>query len=195
MTLNLTTTTKAEELLKICLEDNASETLAEKINNGVEIVKDNIKLINKKNLQGFMKYATEEARKLAEKGATGICIDDDTVYGWAIHYFEEDSIEGTLYNLDGTEYKKPIPTKTTPKVEVSATKPVVRDTNTQQSLFDLMEDKPSEQVEKQAVKAEEKQQEPQLELIDKSTGEIFDDREKLVVNKLNEIFNGKVKVR
>ncbi len=191
MTLNLTTTTKAEELLKICLEENASETLAEKINNGVEIVKDNIKLINKKNLQGFMKYATEEARKLSEKGATSICIDDATVYGWAIHYFEEDSIEGTLYNFDGTEYKKPIPTKTTSKVEVSATKPVVRDTNTQQSFFDLMENDTKEQPQQ----AQSIEQEPQLELIDRSTGEIFDDREKLVVSKLNEIFDGNVQVR
>lgn len=191
MTLNLTTTTKAEELLKVCLEENVSEILAQKINNGVEIVKDNIRLINKKNLQGFMKYATEEAKKLAEKGATSICIDDDTVYGWAVHYFEEDSIEGTLYNLDGTEYKKPIPTKTTPKVEVSATKPVVRDTNTQQSFFDLMENDTKEQPQQ----AQSIEQEPQLELIDRSTGEIFDDREKLVVSKLNEIFDGNVQVR
>ena len=52
-----------------------------------------------------MKYACEEARKLAEKGANCACVEDSVVFGWAIHYFEEDSIEGTLYTIDGEEYK------------------------------------------------------------------------------------------
>ena len=56
-----------------------------------------------------MSFATEEARKQAEKGARYAMVEDDTVFGWAVHYFEEDSIEGTLYNEDGTEYKAPMP--------------------------------------------------------------------------------------
>ena len=60
-----------------------------------------------------MTYATEEAKKLATNSARYACVDDSTVFGWAIHYFKEDSIEGKLYNLDGTEYK--LVTKTTPK--------------------------------------------------------------------------------
>lgn len=58
-----------------------------------------------------MKFAENEARKLAEKGANSACVEDSVVYGWAIHYFEEDSIEGKLYNEDGTEYAPPKPFK------------------------------------------------------------------------------------
>ena len=111
--LNLKTNNDAEKRVKDYLEENASETLAEKINNGVHITKDEKILINKKTLSGFMKHANSEARKLAEKGANFACIEDITVYGWAIHYFEEESIEESLYNEDGSEYKVEI--KTTPK--------------------------------------------------------------------------------
>lgn len=105
MELNLTAQNKQEELVLKYLQDNASETLADKINNGTPFEKDGKPLLNKKTLSGFMKYACDEARKLAEKGANSACIDDQTVYGWAIHYFEEESIEGTLYTIDGAEYK------------------------------------------------------------------------------------------
>ena len=91
--LNLTAKGAEQELIKKYLEENASETLAEKINNGVRIEKDGKTLINKKSLEGFMKYATDEARKQAEKGASAACVRSDVVFGWAIHYFEEDSIE------------------------------------------------------------------------------------------------------
>ena len=86
-----------------------------------------------------MAYAAEEAKKLAEKGAKCACIEDTIVFGWAIHYFEEESIEGTLYLEDGTEYKptpKVVPRKMqTPKVETKK-KPTELD-NGQQSMFDL----------------------------------------------------------
>ena len=60
-------------------------------------------------------YGDEEARKLAEQGANYACIEDKTVFGWAIHYFEEEKIEGKLYNEDGTEYKPEIKVTTAPK--------------------------------------------------------------------------------
>ena len=103
--LNLTAANRQEDLILAYLQENASETLADKINNGTPFEKDGKPLINKKTLSGFMKYACDEARKLAEKGASSACVDDTTVYGWAIHYFEEESIEGTLYTIDGEEYK------------------------------------------------------------------------------------------
>lgn len=103
--LNLDAIGTAQKSVLSFLQENATEMLVEKINNGVRIEKDGKTLINKKTLDSFMDYANSEARKLAEKGATYTHIDDPTVYGWAMHYFEEDSIEGTLYNLDGTEYK------------------------------------------------------------------------------------------
>lgn len=105
MELNLTAQNKQEELILKYLQDNASETLADKINNGTPFEKDGKPLLNKKTLSGFMKFACDEAKSLAEKGATSACIDDQTVYGWAIHFFEEDSIVGTLYNDDGKEHK------------------------------------------------------------------------------------------
>ena len=103
MELNLTAQNKQEELVLKYLQDNASETLADKINNGTPFEKDGKPLLNTKTLAGFMNYACDEARKLAEKGANSACIDDATVYGWAIHYFEEESIEGTLYTIDRSE--------------------------------------------------------------------------------------------
>ncbi|HBN00139.1 MAG TPA: hypothetical protein DD384_02740 [Firmicutes bacterium] len=115
MELNLTAQNKQEELVLKYLQNNASEVLASKINNGTPFEKDGKTLTNKKTLSGFMKYACNNAQELSEKGATSACIDDQTVYGWAIHFFEEDSIVGTLYNDDGTEYKsvtKPVQNNT-----------------------------------------------------------------------------------
>ncbi len=134
MELNLTAQNKQEELVLKYLQDNASETLAGKINNGTPYEKDGKPLLNKKTLAGFMKYACDEARKLAEKGANSACIDDATVYGWAIHYFEEESIEGTLYTIDGTEYKP-----TVKRVETNAVKAKPepkKQENVQFSFFD-----------------------------------------------------------
>ena len=147
MTLQLTATTTEEKVLKEYLEQNASEALAEKINNGVPVEKDGKKLVSRKTLAGFMKFATEEARKQAAKGATSACLHSDIVFGWAIHYFEEDSILGMLYNEDGTEYKAPKPTpKVTPKPSVTATDaptapaPKLQPKAGQMSMFDLFDE-------------------------------------------------------
>ena len=122
MKLNLTATNPAEERIKAFLEENVSATLASKINLGTPIEKDGKRLINHKTLAGFFKYATEEARKQAAKGANFACIDGETVFGWAIHYFEEEAIEGELFNLDGTPYKaeKKAEAKTAPKAPPKA---------------------------------------------------------------------------
>ena len=135
ITLNLETETKEQEILKNYLENNVSEVLAEKINNGVKIIKDNKTLLNKKSLSDFMKYACEEARKLAEKGLNYACIEDKVVFGWAIHYFEEDSLEGTLYNEDGTEYKKVVKTEYKPPIVKAEVKK--KPENEQSSFLDM----------------------------------------------------------
>lgn len=144
--LNLQTSNKQEEIVKEYLENNVSEVLADKINNGVKIIKDNKTLTNKKTLSGFMKYAHEEARKQAEKGTNCACIEDKVVFGWAIHYFEEDTIEGNLYNEDGTEYKieKPI-TKPAPKVEVK--QQPKKPEKQQATLFDFFDNLQTEKIE------------------------------------------------
>ena len=143
--LNLTAKGTEQELVKKYLEENASETLAKKINNGIRIEKDGKVLISKKTLDGFMKYAADEARKLAEKGASSACVRSDVVFGWAIHYFEEDSIDGKLYNEDGSEYNPPKREvkKTTKNAATSVVTEVKKPQSAQLSLFDFSGDTPS----------------------------------------------------
>lgn len=145
--LNLTANGKEQERILAYLQENASDVLTEKINNGTPIEKDGKTLINKKTLDGFMKFACDEARKQAEKGARAACIDDATVFGWAIHYFEENVIEGTLYNADGTEYKPVV--KPTPKIEVKKVEPP-KPKQQQASLFDMLDAAQNESVTEQA---------------------------------------------
>ena len=120
--LNLIAKSIAQERILDYLQENVSEALADKINNGVYIEKDGKRLLNKKTLDGFMTYASDEAKKLADKGARSACVDDEVVYGWAIHYFEEDSIEGRLYNENGTEYQ-PAKQKSTASATASTAVP------------------------------------------------------------------------
>lgn len=48
----------------------------------------NEKYLNEeKNLKGMVDYIKSEARKLAQSGVA--MIEDDVVYSWAIHYFDE----------------------------------------------------------------------------------------------------------
>ena len=137
MELNLTANTPAEEKILQYLKENASETLANKINNGTPFEKDGKPLINKKTLAGFMKYACDEARKTVENGSSSACIEDSVVYGWAVHYFEEESIEGTLYTLDGEEYKPAVKAKNAQKSTYTPTS-APKQQNQQASLFDII---------------------------------------------------------
>ena len=170
MRLNLETKSKEQELIKAYLEENASEILAEKINNGTPFEKDGKQLINRKTLDGFMRYACDEARKLAAKGANSACVEDKVVYGWAVHYFEEESIEGTLYNDDGTEYK-PAPKPTPAKVKkVEPKKPEQR----QPSLFDFMEPETHE-PEVKDENGDDEDEQPSQEEIDEILAEIAEE--------------------
>ncbi len=175
MRLNLETKTKEQELIKAYLEENASEIISDKINNGTPFEKDRKTFINKKTLDGFMKYASDEARKLASKGANSACVEDKVVYGWAVHYFEEDSIEGTLFNADGTEYK-PAPKSAPTKVKkVEPKKPEER----QPALFDFME---TEKSEPEANDDDEYEQ-PSQEEIDEILAEIAEEENKKATQK------------
>lgn len=162
MKLNLEARTLAEQKVKAYLEANASSILAEKINNGVRIQKDGKQLLNKKTLAGFLQYACEKARKQADKGARSACIDDETVYGWAVHYFEEDSIEGTLFNEDGTEYKKqPSAIAKAPTVKYAPPKP-------QMSFFEFLENRNTQQQKDICKNSVEDDEEPTEEEIPKA---------------------------
>ena len=171
--LNLKTKSKPQELIKQYLEKNASSELIEKINNGVKIEKDGKILINRKTLDGFMKFACNEARKLAEKGASSACVEDEVVYGWAIHYFEEDSIEEKLFNEDGSPYQKKLTTpapavKTTTPPPVSKPKP-----KPQISIFDMFETQ--ENIPETTI---EKTPDGDM-LVDTETGEIINEPDEL----------------
>lgn len=141
--LNLEAKNETQKIIKDYLEKNVSDILADKINNGVRIQKDGKTLINKKTLAGCMDFALKEAQKLTEKGARAACIQDSVVFGWAIHFFEEDSIEGTLYNEDGTEYKPPKPVA--PSKPATAYTPPRPQPKPQMSLFELMENNATEE--------------------------------------------------
>ena len=134
--LNLVANTEPEKRILEYLQNNVSETLADKINNGTQFEKDGYPLLNKKTLSDFMKYACDEAIKLAEKDANSACIEDSVVYGWAVHFFEEESIVGTLYNTDGTEYK-PV-AKAITKPTAKPTKVETKPKQVQWSLFDMV---------------------------------------------------------
>ena len=175
--LNLATKNAEQEKIKQYLENNASDVLIKKINEGVEIVKDKKLVINKKDLDGFWSYAIEEARKQADKNARGAIVDDQTVFGWAIHYFEESSIEGKLYNLDGTEYKPEIKKEEKPKVEVK--KEPEKPKNTQGSFFDFTDIEEPKQEEFKPIQEEIIEYEEPDELFDDTT-------EKVPVKRINE---------
>ena len=112
------------------LEANASDVLAEKINAG------------NKTLKGFFGYASGEAKKLAINGCA--CIDDQTVFGWAIHFFEEEEIKEptATKKVKATEAAKaPVkakkdeePSTRTEKTKKPGNKPV----SGQISLFDSL---------------------------------------------------------
>ena len=90
--LNLIAKGTFQERILTYLQENASDTLADKINNGVPIEKDGKRLINKKTLDGFMTYAYDEAKKQTEKGTRATWVDDPIVFGWAVHYFKEERL-------------------------------------------------------------------------------------------------------
>ena len=190
--LNLETSSPEEEKLKSYLENNVSQTLAEKIINGVLINKDGKPLINKKTLKQFLNYANSEARKIAAKGAQYAFVDDTTVFGWAIHFFEEDSIEGTLYTLDGAEYK-PEPKKNTAKTiskptTTPATTPVIKKPEKpQMSIFDMVDTTTEQAKQEEIEEREEEHEDYSYCQIDTETGEIIrhEEEPKKVIKTMN----------
>lgn len=143
--INLTAKGRDQELILAYLTENASDVLADKINNGVPFEKDGKQLINRKDLNGFMNFACDEAKKLADKGSRSAAVEDSVVYGWAIHYFEEDSIVGKLFNPDGTEYKPPAPVKKTTAKPTPTVAPAPPKPKSQFSFFDMLDKQKDEQ--------------------------------------------------
>ncbi len=195
MKINLEAKDESQKRILEYLEKNASEILADKINNGVQVEKDGKQLLSKKDLDSFFIYATNEAKKMAENKSYA-CIDDKTVFGWAIHYFEEDEIQGKLFNLDGTEFEPPKPIKKeTPKVEV-------KEKPKQPSLFDFITEPEKEECQDEELEVEEEIP-PMKEIagrkVDTSTGEVISNNnetfDKYILKTIAVAFDGKVKLQ
>lgn len=196
MKINLQAKDESQKRILEYLEKNASEILADKINNGVQVEKDGKLLLSKKDLDSFFIYATNEAKKMAENKSYA-CIDDKTVFDWAIHYFEEDEIQGKLFNLDGTEFEPPKPVKKeTPKVEV---KPKQQ----QPSLFDFITEPEKEESQDEEIEEEIEDIPPMKEIagrkVDTSTGEVISKNnetfDKYILKTIAVAFDGKVKLQ
>lgn len=134
MKINLTANNANEQRVLDYLEANASDVLAEKINGG------------NKTLNGFFAYARGEAQKLAVNGCA--CVEDQTVFGWAIHYFEEEDIKEPVTPQEPKAVIKATKAAETPvkaqKVDKPTTraektkKPEDKPVNGQMSLFDSL---------------------------------------------------------
>lgn len=115
--LNLKANGDYEKAILDYLESNASDALAAKINSG------------QKTLQSCFDYIRGEAKKQAKGGCA--MISDAVVFGWAIHYFEEDSIE---YSKTAIADTKKGEIEKAPVIE----KKISKKANDNFSIFDLM---------------------------------------------------------
>lgn len=122
----LTAANEQEKLILDYIENNASEMLVEKINTG------------KKTMTDCFNYIVSEAKHKAVKGCAMIA--DSEVFGWAMHYFEEDSIKPVTAPVVKAEVKT-APVKETKKPEVKKQEKKADDldecTKNQISMFDL----------------------------------------------------------
>lgn len=78
-----------------------------------------------KTADKMMTYITAEAKKLCEKGSSSVCVDDDTVFKWARHYW--------------LDYEEKVETKKTAKEKVKVVQNKEKDPQEygQMSLFDF----------------------------------------------------------
>lgn len=94
-----------------------------------------------KNSEKMMKYITDEARKLCAKGENRVCVDDDTVFKWARHYWldYEEKVK-TNNNEEETDENEEIPEVENYKVKgVKVVQSKEKETKDyeQMSLFDF----------------------------------------------------------
>ncbi len=187
MILNLKAKDNQQKIILEHLTPLISDVLAEKINNGVHITKDNKELISRKDLDSFMEYLYEQAKQSIPEdrrhGKQCVGMEGEDILNIAIHYFEEDSIHGKLFNLDGTEYEPPKPV-TKPIQPVSSSKPKPQP-KPQISIDDLLGENLTTETPPVLVAAEtqgnviieerllEPEQSETLRYVDEETGEII----------------------
>lgn len=126
MELGLKAESSAQKMVLDYLEANASEVLAEKIKTG------------NKTLGQCWTYIVKQAQK--QKEGNCACIPDMEVFGWAIHFFEEDSITEKetakpVARVEVKEVKKAEPKKEKSPREKSPREEMLPG---QMTIFDLM---------------------------------------------------------
>lgn len=84
-----------------------------------------------KSIKECCKYIYSQARKMA-KGSNSVGIDDATVFGWAVHYYDEDNIE-----VEGVKEQVEVVTPvTTPAPSEKSIQQKPAKKKTKQELFD-----------------------------------------------------------
>lgn len=118
----LTANGRNQELILAYIEQNASEALIEKIK------------ASGKTIAQCMNFIISQARKKAVNNCA--MVEDKEVFGWAMHFFEEDSIKTDLLN------DAPAAKVVTQKVEKKPEKPVKKEPTEQLSgqmnIFDFL---------------------------------------------------------
>ena len=79
MRINLKADGDNQKIILNYLEQNASDVLVEKINSGNKTMKD------------CWDYIYKQARENSKGNSA--CFEDRIVFGWAVHFFEEDDIK------------------------------------------------------------------------------------------------------
>lgn len=163
--LNLIAKTSKQKIILKHLTPLISNAVAEKINNGVTVEKDGKQLISRKDLDTLMEYLYEQAKSQIptneQRGHQCVCMEGDEIMNIVVHYFEEDSIHGKLFNLDGTEYEPPKPTTKAVKPTTPYTPPAPKP-KPQLNIFDMLSDgaeSAKTETPQTAVAAEPKKQE------------------------------------
>lgn len=123
MELGLKAENNAQKIILDYLEANASEALAEKIKTGT------------KTLGQCWTYIVKQAQK--QKEGNCACIPDIEVFGWATHFFEEDSIteEETKKPVAKVVVKEEKKAEPKPKKEKVSKEEILPG---QMTIFDLM---------------------------------------------------------
>ena len=129
MNLNLEAKSDGEKRVLDYLVNNVTEVLAAKINSG------------KKTMSGCWEYIKNEARKKAVNGCA--CIEDAEVFGWAVHFFEEDAISETAPKAAKAD------TKPKSKKEVKKAAPAMKEKKQEKKLEKKKERKPESEDGKQ----------------------------------------------
>ena len=104
------TTTTFETTIQTYLENRAKED---------SLFAETYKKANK-SIKECCKYIYSQARKLAA-GGKAVGIDDATVYGWAVHYYDEDDIK-----VDKVQERVEVATPAAEPTKVEQPKPLAK---------------------------------------------------------------------